>query len=140
VTAANPGPTRARARPRWLAAIVLIAILIGLWVVARAVRHPVWRTHRPRAGSRADREVGVSDDGQGAAATHAAEGEDRWQGNEECAMRAKPWVANWNGDGLLDLLVGDIHDHRVEGRMGGAHMHGGVWLYLRKAGDGAFGG
>ncbi len=58
--------------------------------------------------------------------------EKRCRTNEMCAMRAKPWVVDWNGDGAMDLLVGDFHDHRVPQKMGNEHMHGWVWLYLRK--------
>ena len=43
------------------------------------------------------------------------------------AMRAKVCVADWNGDGRLDLLVGDFAPG--EGRK----YHGWVWLYARKA-------
>ncbi len=57
--------------------------------------------------------------------------EERCRGAELCAMRAKPWVADWNGDGLPDLLVGDFHDHRTAAQTGNEHMHGWVWLYLR---------
>jgi hypothetical protein len=38
--------------------------------------------------------------------------------------RAKPAVADWNGDGLPDLLLGDF------GGASGAY-HGWVWVYLR---------
>ncbi|MFI5402862.1 MAG: FG-GAP repeat domain-containing protein [Planctomycetota bacterium] len=58
--------------------------------------------------------------------------EERCRTSEECAMRAKPWVADWNGDKKADLLVGDFHDHREPGREGNEHMHGWVWLYARK--------
>jgi len=51
---------------------------------------------------------------------------------ELCAIRAKPWVADWNGDGLPDLLVGDFHDHRTAANQGNDQMHGWVWIYLRK--------
>jgi len=58
--------------------------------------------------------------------------QERCKLSEECAMRAKPWVVDWNGDGKPDLLVGDFHDHRTADRTGNEHMHGWVWLYLRK--------
>lgn len=58
--------------------------------------------------------------------------EERCRVSEECAMRAKPWVADWNGDGLPDLLVGDFHDHRTPTLTGNEHMHGWVWVYLRR--------
>ena len=47
---------------------------------------------------------------------------------ERSAMRTKPAVADWNGDGRLDLLVGDFSN-------GGnpPKPHGYVWVYLRKA-------
>ena len=60
--------------------------------------------------------------------------EERCRGAELCAMRAKPWVVDWNGDGLPDLLVGDFHDHRSAALTGNEHMHGWVWLYLRRKG------
>ena len=56
----------------------------------------------------------------------------RCRDDETCAIRAKPWVADWDGDGLLDLLVGDFHDHRTPEAMGNEGMHGWVWLYGRK--------
>jgi hypothetical protein len=58
--------------------------------------------------------------------------EERCRKSEECAMRAKPWVVDWNGDGRPDLLVGDFHDHREPGRNGNEHMHGWIWLYARR--------
>lgn len=58
--------------------------------------------------------------------------DERCKTAELCAMRAKPWVTDWNGDGRPDLLVGDFHDHRAPGRNGNDQMHGWVWLYLRK--------
>jgi hypothetical protein len=58
--------------------------------------------------------------------------EERCRGAELCAMRAKPWVVDWNGDGLSDLLVGDFHDHRTEARTGNEHLQGWVWLYPRR--------
>lgn len=58
--------------------------------------------------------------------------EERCKSSELCAMRAKPWVTDWNGDGKPDLLVGDFHDHRAPGKNGNDQMHGWVWLYLRK--------
>ena len=41
--------------------------------------------------------------------------------------RAKICVTDWNGDGLLDLLLGDYAYEDFE-------HHGRVWLYLRKPG------
>jgi len=61
--------------------------------------------------------------------------EERCKLSEECAMRAKPWVVDWNGDGRPDLLVGDFHDHRTPEANGNEHMHGWVWLYVREAGS-----
>lgn len=61
--------------------------------------------------------------------------EERCKTSDECAMRAKPWVTDWNGDGRPDLLVGDFHDHRTAGRDGNEHMHGWVWLHLRRPGS-----
>jgi hypothetical protein len=59
--------------------------------------------------------------------------EARCKANELCAIRAKPWVADWDGDGRADLLVGDFHDHRdAAGR--NEDMHGWVWFYRRCAG------
>lgn len=45
------------------------------------------------------------------------------------AMRAKPCVADWNGDGRPDLLVGDFW---VYTRDGARTTHGHVWVYLRR--------
>lgn len=47
------------------------------------------------------------------------------------AGRSKPAVADWNGDGLPDLIVGDF---RISpGSTEGSTTHGGVWVYLRTA-------
>jgi hypothetical protein len=46
---------------------------------------------------------------------------------ERPGMRAKACAADWNGDGRLDLLVGDFASG--EGR----EYHGRVWFYARKA-------
>lgn len=40
-------------------------------------------------------------------------------------MRTKPSVADWNGDGRLDLFVGDFVSS------GRGKYHGWVWVYLR---------
>ncbi len=45
------------------------------------------------------------------------------------AQNAKVCVADWNGDGLLDLIVGDFSGARVGGRY---RAHGWLWVYLRK--------
>lgn len=58
--------------------------------------------------------------------------EERCKTSELCAIRAKPWVVDWNDDGRADLLVGDFHDHRSPAKNGNDEMHGWVWLYLRK--------
>ncbi|MHC4137950.1 MAG: FG-GAP-like repeat-containing protein, partial [Planctomycetota bacterium] len=52
---------------------------------------------------------------------------------EHCARRAKPWAVDWNGDGRLDLLVGDMHDHRTPKDRENERLTGWVWLYLRTA-------
>jgi len=44
---------------------------------------------------------------------------------KHCGVRSKPAVADWNGDGKADLLVGDFSF-----TMGNKH-HGWVWVYLR---------
>lgn len=62
--------------------------------------------------------------------------EERCRTTEMCAIRAKPWMADWNGDGLADLLVGDFHDHRVPADMSNGEMHGWVWVYLRRKAGG----
>ena len=44
--------------------------------------------------------------------------------------RLVPAIADWNGDGKPDLLVGDF----VPGQPGGPReYHGWVWVYLRKS-------
>jgi len=42
-------------------------------------------------------------------------------------MRTKVCVADWNGDGKQDLIVGDFH------AAGAGKYHGWVWVYLRNA-------
>jgi hypothetical protein len=44
-------------------------------------------------------------------------------------LRTKVCVADWNGDGQPDLLVGDFHSAGGETRK----YHGWVWAYLRRA-------
>lgn len=46
------------------------------------------------------------------------------------ALRSKIAIADWNGDGLEDLFVGDF----VSGSAGERDYHGWVWVYLRKSG------
>jgi hypothetical protein len=50
------------------------------------------------------------------------------------ASRAKPAVADWNGDGALDLLVGDFDSAEGAGK-----LHGYVRLYLRAPAPGRAG-
>jgi len=50
-----------------------------------------------------------------------------------CGMRSKPAVADWNGDGKPDLLVGDFSFLTAAERR--PARHGWVWVYLRN-GDG----
>jgi hypothetical protein len=45
---------------------------------------------------------------------------------DRSGIRAKPAVADWNGDGLVDLLVGDFVSQPPSG------THGYVWVYLRE--------
>jgi hypothetical protein len=48
---------------------------------------------------------------------------------QRSCTRAKVTVADWNGDGLNDLIVGDF----IGGSTADAHeYHGWVWVYLRK--------
>ena len=47
-----------------------------------------------------------------------------------CGMRTKPRVADWNGDGKPDLLVGDFSYY--SGGSAGNSQHGWVWVYLRQ--------
>ena len=53
---------------------------------------------------------------------------------ERSYARAKPAVVDWNGDGLLDLLVGDFYLESGRGA-GDSKHHGNVWVYLRKSGS-----
>lgn len=46
------------------------------------------------------------------------------------AGNAKVCAADWNGDGRLDLIVGDYALAKVEDRY---RVHGWVWVYLRRA-------
>jgi hypothetical protein len=48
---------------------------------------------------------------------------------DRCGMRTKPAAADWNGDGKLDLLVGDF-SYYSDG--GASRRHGWVWVYLRR--------
>jgi hypothetical protein len=48
---------------------------------------------------------------------------------KRCGMRTKPAVADWNGDGKADLMVGDFS--YFEGRVGQRGRHGWVWVFLR---------
>lgn len=61
--------------------------------------------------------VAANPDGYNAASTPQRSG-----------ARAKPAVADWNGDGKPDLLVGDL---RIATEGGSRGTHGGVWVYLR---------
>ena len=46
------------------------------------------------------------------------------------ATRTKPAVADWNGDGRPDLLVGDFTSS--PGSSDAREYHGFVWVFLRK--------
>jgi hypothetical protein len=46
------------------------------------------------------------------------------------ATRVKVSVADWNGDGLPDLIVGDFISSQAGGER---RLHGWVWVYLRKS-------
>ena len=48
---------------------------------------------------------------------------------KHCGMRSKPAVADWNGDGKPDLLVGDFSS--MNERLGRPGLHGWVWVFLR---------
>ncbi len=57
-------------------------------------------------------------------------------------VRSKVCVADWNGDGRMDLIVGDFAQQATAGATktegeghGNAESHGWVWLYLRTAPD-----
>ena len=52
------------------------------------------------------------------------------------AGRSKPAVADWDGDGRPDLLVGDFWINSNASDDGGA-THGGVWVYLQTANAGS---
>lgn len=49
---------------------------------------------------------------------------------KHCGMRTKPAVADWNGDGKPDLLVGDFSYFSAGNNQNG--RHGWVWVYLRQ--------
>lgn len=48
------------------------------------------------------------------------------------ATRAKPAVVDWNGDGRLDLLVGDFIYNPGSSSETTGNYHGFVWVFLRK--------
>src|SRR5919108_356256 len=48
---------------------------------------------------------------------------------KRCGTRTKPAVADWNGDGQVDLLVGDFSYFNGPASQRG--RHGWVWVYLR---------
>lgn len=52
-------------------------------------------------------------------------------GLDELGKRTQVAVADFDGDGDADLLVGDYHSERTEGKR---EHHGWVWLYRRKGG------
>ena len=57
---------------------------------------------------------------------------DEFDNPSASGTRVKVTVTDWNGDGLLDLVVGDFN-FRSEGETG--KYHGWVWVYLRKSAD-----
>jgi hypothetical protein len=54
----------------------------------------------------------------------------QWFANpQRSAHDVRICVADWNGDGRPDLLVGD---YSLEGQRGDYQLHGWVWVYLRQ--------
>ena len=52
---------------------------------------------------------------------------------KRCGMRSKPAVADWNGDGKADLLLGDFSYCSARNNQSG--RHGWVWVYLRQGAE-----
>lgn len=61
------------------------------------------------------------------ATTSEPQGKAQLDNPQRSGMRSKVAVADWNGDGRLDLIVGDF----VSGEE--RKYHGWVWVYLRKS-------
>ena len=55
------------------------------------------------------------------------QGKAQFDNPQRSGMRSKVAVADWNGDGKLDLLVGDFASGAER------KYHGWVWVYLRKS-------
>lgn len=55
---------------------------------------------------------------------------DKMEEADRSYARAKPAVVDWNGDGRLDLMVGDFYS---TGSGDARETHGHVWVYVRKA-------
>ncbi len=69
-----------------------------------------------------------------AALPDAGRSQEEFDHPRRSGRNAKICVADWNGDGLTDLIVGD---YSARGDRFSRRVHGWVWVYLRKPAAGA---